>query len=231
MFQRVESLRRHAFTTQLRRLGRTELQAGGEFVGRDARVEFGVSRAFGGVSAVERLEVIPVAPLRVAAQVCELSRRKQVCDRRPAVVGCDGRGLMDGRQKSCAPVDHAARRQAARVGQHDEGRQVFVLTAEPVGHPCAHRGESGQDESAVGHKHRRPVQRALALHRMDEREVVHALGQLGKQVAHPAAAFAVLAERPPATLAIAGLGREELQLAVGVEGLAVAARELRLVIP
>ena len=66
---------------------------------------------------------------------------------------------------------------------------------------------------------------------MDEREVVHALGQLGKQVAHPAAAFAVLAERPPAPLAIAGLGREELQLAVGVEGLAVAARELRLVVP
>ena len=66
---------------------------------------------------------------------------------------------------------------------------------------------------------------------MDEREVVHALGQLGKQVAHPAATFAVLAERPPATLAIAGLRGEELELAIRIEGLAVALGELRLVVP
>jgi hypothetical protein len=46
-------------------------------------------------------------------------------------------------------------------------------------------------------------------------------GEFGKQIAHPAPALAVLLERIVARLAVAGLRREELQLAIGIEGLAL----------
>ena len=75
------------------------------------------------------------------------------------------------------------------------------------------------------------MQRALALHRVDEGDVVHALRELGKQIADPAPALAMLAERPVASLAVARLRREELQLAIGIERLALALRQFGLVVP
>ena len=43
--------------------------------------------------------------------------------------------LVRGWQKACVPVGGPTERSAARVIDHDEGGQVAVLAAEPIGHP------------------------------------------------------------------------------------------------
>ncbi len=75
------------------------------------------------------------------------------------------------------------------------------------------------------------MQRRFALHGVDEGDVVHALREFWKELAHPASALSMLAEGPVALLTRAGLGRKELQFAIGVEGLALAIGEFGFVIP
>src|SRR4051812_17909266 len=75
------------------------------------------------------------------------------------------------------------------------------------------------------------MQRAFALHGVDEGHVVHARGELRKEIAQPAPALPVLPERPEAPLAGTGFRREKLQVPIGIERLAVALRQLRFVVP
>ena len=75
------------------------------------------------------------------------------------------------------------------------------------------------------------MQRRLALHGMDESDVVHAQSELWKEVAHPAPALSVLAKGPVTSLTVAGLRCDELNFAIGIERLARALRQLRFVIP
>ena len=138
---------------------------------------------------------------------------------------------MNRGQKSCTPIDDSARRKPARIGQHDEGRQVIAHATKSIGDPCAHAGKAGQDEAAVGHEHGRAVQRGFALHGVKEGHVVHALCELRKEVADPASTLAMLVEGPPTLLTIARLRREELQFAIRIEWLALTLRQLRFVVP
>ena len=75
------------------------------------------------------------------------------------------------------------------------------------------------------------MQGGLTVHGVDEGHVVDAGGEAGKEVAHPAPAGSMLAKLPETALAIARLGGKELELAVGVEGGAVAFGKLGLVVP
>ena len=156
--------------------------------------------------------------------------RKEIGDRRPAFGRLDHGALMDRRQEARAPIHRSARRQAAVVGKHDECGQLLRFAAEAVGDPRPHRRESGQDEAAVGHEHRRTVQRGLALHRMDEGHLINVAGELRQQIAHPAAALAVLPEGPVALLAVARLRGKELHVAGRVERRAIPLHEVGLVV-
>ena len=85
-----------------------------------------------------------------------LSRRRQIASSRaPRHVrrrieiqmrgsrGAHDRALVDRRQPAVGPVVHAVDRQATRIGQHDERRQVLALAAQAVGQPAAQRGPAG----------------------------------------------------------------------------------------
>ena len=194
----VQFLRRLRLVRDIEHFGRAELQPGGQLVGaRCAR------------RAASRLR----APARCARFSCsqqleafaslsrgdELRRfgRKQVGDRiRPA--DADHRALMRGRQKAGPPVARPVGRKAARVGQHDERRQIVGQASQPVGHPRPHAGKARQHEAGVLHERGRAVDVRLRDHRMDERDVVDARGQVRHQVAHPFAALAVLLPVPRA---------------------------------
>jgi hypothetical protein len=65
---------------------------------------------------------------------------------------------------------------------------------------------------------------------MYEGHLIDLAGELREEVAQPASALSVLSERPVAALAVAGLGGEELLLAVRVEGFALTFRQLGLVV-
>ena len=58
----------------------------------------------------------------------------QVGDR---LVGVERGALKDGRQKAAAPVERADLRNAARIGDGHEGRQILVLGAQRVADPRA----------------------------------------------------------------------------------------------
>ncbi len=133
-------------------------------------------------------------------------------------------------EEAGAPVDDAAGREAAGIGEDDEGGQVLAFAAESVGDPGAHAGEAGQGVPGVHEEATGPVEGGGAFHGVDEGEVVDAPRQPGKEVADPASGFAVPAEGPLAGVAVAGFGGEELQFPIGVEGLSGAFLELGFVI-
>ena len=164
------------------------------------------------------LQKIETAPLRHCRQLAS-ARWKEIGDRRLVGGRLEHGPLMHCGQEAGPPVHDTTRWQAARVGQHDERGQVVTLTPQTISHPRAHARESEPDEAAVHHEHRGTVQRRLALHRMNERHVIDARGQLRQQVTHPAAALTVLPELPVARLTVAGLRGKEGQLAVGIERL------------
>ena len=66
---------------------------------------------------------------------------------------------------------------------------------------------------------------------MDEGHLIDLACEFREEVADPASALSVLPEWPVATLAVAGLGGEELHLAVGIERLALTLRQLGLMVP
>ena len=183
------------------------------------------------MSAIEGLQKIAAGLLGIASQLSKAFGRKQIGDGRLFGVGLQRRPLMHGRKKARAPVDHATGRQAALIREHDEGWQVLALAAETVGDPGTHAGKAGQDEAGVCHEHGRAMQRALALHGVNEGHVIDTGRELREEIADPAPAVAMLTKRPVAALAVAGLGGEELHLAIGIERSAAAFGQLRLVVP
>lgn len=224
----VEFFRGGRLAADVGGFGSAELEACGELISCDAGFEFGVFLSLRSVAAIEHLEEI-TAGLFGALNVTR--RRKEVGDGRFLSAGGEHSALMDRRQKASTPVQNAARRQSAWIGQHDESGQVFAQATEAVGDPCAHAGEAWQDEAAVRHEHSGAVQSAFALHGVDKGEVIDFGREFGEEIADPATAVAMLAKLPPRLLAVAGLGREELQFAIGIEGFALTLFELRFVVP
>ena len=205
------------------------MKPGGEFVGGDPGGEFAVVAPRAEVAGIHGGEKL--AACRLASDECGVVLgREEIGDRRPAFGRLDHGALVDRRQEARAPVHRSARRQAAVVGKHDKRGQLLRFAAEAVGDPRPHRRESGKDEAAVGHEHRRTVERGLALHRMDERHLIDVAGELRQQVADPAAALAVLPEGPIALLAVPRLRGEELHVAGRVERRAIPLHELGLVV-
>ena len=138
---------------------------------------------------------------------------------------------MHRRQKSRAPIRHAAGRQAAWVGQHNERGQVLALTAKPIRDPRSHRWKSRSNVAAVHHEHRWSVQSGFVLHGVDECHIVHVLCKLGKQVAHPFPALSMLAEGPEALGIVSSDTSKRLFPQLSIEGLTVEFLQRGFVIP
>ena len=108
------------------------------------------------------------------------------------------------------PVDRAAGRQAARVGDDDERGQVVGLAAQAIGQPGAERREAVQAKAGVLLKRRRRVVRRLGDHRVDDGQFVGHLGEVREQVGDPQPALAAPAKRPVALPQQADLAEEDV---------------------
>ena len=231
LIELVELLGEIRFASQIGDFGCAELQACREFICGDASFELRVASTFGCMRTIEGLQEFTARLLGVAAQLRETFGWKQIGDGWLFGIGLQGRPLMHGGEKARAPIDHATGRQTARIWQHHERGQVLAFAAESIRDPCAHARKAGQDEAGVCHEHGRAMQRALALHRVNEGHVIDTGRELWEEIADPASALALLAKLPVAALAVARFRRKELHLAIGIEGFAAALCQLRLVVP
>lgn len=121
-------------------------------------------------------------------------RPLQIEDR---LAGRSQRGpLVGGGHVAARPVLRAGNRPAGRVEHDHETGQVLVHASQPVVHPRAQTGTAGEDPAGVHLQHGRAVDGRIGGHRVDEGDVVDAGGQVGKEIADPLAALAILLELP-----------------------------------
>jgi hypothetical protein len=99
--------------------------------------------------------------------------------------GVEGHALVFGWEKAGGPIDRASGRKPAGIGQHDEGRQVFVFRAQSITEPRAHAGKAIERESAIHLEGGRGVVITPGEHRVDEAKIIHTARDLRQQTAHP----------------------------------------------
>ena len=139
---------------------------------------------------------------------------------------------MRRRKKARAEVALLVVGQTAGIGQDDERGQVVREASERVAHPGPGRGESRQEKAGVHEKARRPVDVRPRRHRHEKGHAVDVSGDSRQEVAHPAAAVAMLPQWKG--------GREDgpwsacrrfhTPATAGVEGPPVVAKEQRFVV-
>ena len=148
------------FRRRVRDFGHGQLHLGGQFVAAHPRRQRVVGAALGGVAAIHARQQLA---RRAFARLVDRSGRGQVVDRRPA--SSEHHALMPGRQKAVGPIDRAAGRQSARVGNHDERRQLVGLGSQSVRQPRAERRKAVQSKAAVLLERGRRVVRRFRHHR------------------------------------------------------------------
>ena len=140
--------------------------------------------------------------------------------------GQDVRSLMAAGEEVAPPGLGTGIR--GRRGDDDKRRQIFILCAEAVAHPgaVARAGELGG--ACVGGEGSLVVAVAVAVHRVQNAEIVDDAADGGKQIAHPGAAAAVWLEPPPRLDEEALEGPRLVEPARGGDRLAMVGEELRL---
>ena len=140
-------------------------------------------------------------------------------------------GLIPRGQKAIGPIGFAIRRLTTDIGNGNVCGKVFVLTSQRITQPGPGSRKAFRRVSGIHEHASRPVCIGLALHRMDEHDVVYMPGHVGQQTADPLAGLATRRERPGAfhQIAVLALKREETLLAG--QGFAVPLLERRLVFP
>ena len=115
-----------------------------------------------------------------------------------------------------------------RRGDDDKRRQVFILRAQAVAHPgpVARAGELGG--AGVGGEGSLVVAVAVAVHRIEDAEIVDDAADGGKEIAHPGAALAIRLEPPPRLDEEALEGPRLVEPARGGDQLAVVGEKLGL---
>ena len=193
VFEAVESLGRGGFALDVEGFGSGELHLGGKLVGSDPRFESGVTGAARGVSAVLPGQVLK--PFALGGVVDRFGRlgEEQVGH------GRGGRGVKDGplvrhRQEAGREVSLRVVRQAPRVGQHHECRQVVNQRPEPVRDPGPHAREAGKEKPRVQKVARGTMHVRLRGECHQEGEVVDLSRDLRENAADPPTAFAMLFE-------------------------------------
>ena len=199
------------------------LHAVGQLVGRRAGGQLVLVRVPVRVQRVELSEQVEVPPLHAPR---DAGRRVEVQDRR--ALRAERRALKVCRQVGVGPVGGPALRER-RFGQHDEGREVLVLAAEPVGDPRAHgrlpaEAAAGVDVVAGG-----GVVDGLRLQAVVDAELVRHLRQVDPLVGHGDAGLAVPLEAVRRLHEVAFSGRHGGgELVLPLEDLHVPVREGRL---
>ena len=145
------------------------------------------------VDVAEHVEFVPLLLLREAlvGEVLD-GLALHVGDVQPRVP--DRRALERSRQEGRGPVLGAAVRECGL--DRDVARKVLILRAQTVDHPRPEAGPRERAGSGECLQQRRPVIDALAHHRMHEAKVVHALADMGEEIADEDPALAAGLEVP-----------------------------------
>ena len=221
----VEILDAARLARQVRDARHRELHPRGEFVITTPRVEV-VARAIrGDTKGFERPQQVAAVPLGVLG---DRACREEVVDGRAARP--QGDALVTRGQEAVAPVDRAARRHPARVGQDDVGGQVVCHRAEAVTQPRAHDREAVEAEAGVLLERRGGVVRGVGDHRVDDRQLVGDARDVREQVRDPQPVLAAPGELPVVLPQQADLAEERLGLRIGGHLLAVELGQHRLVV-
>ena len=201
-----------------------ELHPCREFIAADPRGQIAVA---GIPLAVAGVELGQQVGRRVA-------RRRRDSRGRPQIAGwlsgAERRALEGGRQKPRAPVVGARLRPAARVGNRDERRQIFVVAAEGISDPCTEAGKAFERVAGGEKVFGLCVGAVLRRERMDEAHLVGELGEVWHQVGDHLAAVAPRPERPERLGELADRALERDRGCIR-RLLTIVAIERRLVVP
>jgi hypothetical protein len=162
------------------------LHAECEFVVFNLRGDRWVAQ-FAQCQAIEVVRGVEQLPARSAADAGGIGNEK---DRITCVAKLHTAILR--RQKATSPVSRLERLPATAARQHDEGRQITIVTAEPIGEPRAHgrtsrllvpRGEKGDRGIVIDR---------IGVHRAHEGAVIDDLRQVRQQLGDVHARLPVL---------------------------------------
>ena len=187
----VELPRGLALLHDVERLFGGGLHAGGELEALDARLQIGFAGAGVGVLAVEAVDEIEVAGLRLALQ-----RHGRIEIENAGLFGPDDGALEHGRQPAVGKIVHAEHGQAAWVSEGDVGGQILIFAAEAVGEPGAESGASADGLAIKKRVDGLAVIVHAGMHGADERHLIGDATHVGDEVAHLDAALAARFEFP-----------------------------------
>ena len=109
-------------------------------------------------------------------------------------MGAKSSSLAVRRQPGSLPIVDSPDRQTLGVVQHDIGRQVLVLRAQPVGDPRPGRRSVSQQSAGMNHVESRFVILGFGEHRPDQRDVVRARANVRQQFRELEARLAMSSE-------------------------------------
>src|SRR5262249_55983253 len=141
--------------------------------------------------------------------------------------GADRSARVRRRQKGRAVVVGAT--VALSRADGEEAWHALVLGSQTIGDPRAHAGPHEGVAAGVQFEQGASMSRIRAVHGLDEADIVYEPGQLGKQVANPHSALAMLVEFPGRLEQVEGLARNHFGTREG-QRLAVVSLEQRLVV-
>ena len=212
------------FAREIGDLGHGQLHAGGEFVAGDTGGKFRITRKSFEMAGVELLQ--KAARGGIAGSRDDLRSRK-IADRLGGVECCS---LKSGGEKAGRPVVDAILRFPAGIRNGDIRGKILVCAPQCVSHPGAHARKAVQGVASRHEVLARTMGVGLALHRMNEAEVVHMLAKMRQKVRHHFATFTAGPEFPGAAgqRALFALKRDEL--VAPRQRLAVAANQFGFVV-
>ena len=103
-------------------------------------------------------------------------------------------GLIVGRQKPLSVHGLTGRQGPIRIGHDDVGGQGIRLRTQPIGEPGSHAGRPGHDATGEEFILCRGVDHAVTVAGANNGQVIHAGGDMGKQIRHFDPALSILAE-------------------------------------
>ena len=138
--------------------------------------------------------------------------------------------MKGGRQEARTPVVRSILRDATRVEERDEGRQILIVGAQRVANPRPDTGEPIQCEARGEKILGRPVGVALAGERMDKGDVVGQFGEVRDEVRDHLAGLPARSERILRSGQVSGRSLERHSRSAR-HGFVIPAVELRFVVP
>ena len=166
------------------------LHAEGHLVLIDPGLRFGIV-VIGELEAVQRGDIVEHGAAPLGGDAGRIGKEEH-----GVFAGAHAHALILRGQKAAAP--HALvqrlriRRSARSRNERDKGRQVRVVRAEAIRHPCAKRGPTADLMPGLQQRHRWIVIDRLGVQRADEADLIRELRGVRQQLTQPHAALAML---------------------------------------